>query len=317
MTARLHAQPHADALASAFRAACALDVLAFKPGNVSVHSPGHGMRAEDFIDSAAAAAPHLVDPALALGERIHRAIEATHRAAGCNTNLGIVLLAAPLLHAAQQRTGDETLAAALQRSLGGFDLEQTEQVYRAIRLAAPGGLGKSPRHDVQRAPNAPLMTAMREASRRDCIARQYATGFADLLDAGAATLARARERWGDDAHALTELFLDFLANRADSHIVRKHGAAAAEGVRQRARQCLDELTAGGAWDAAQGALVDMDRTLKSAGINPGTSADLCVGTWLADRLDAPAFESTPFSATHGLPAKHSASAAVSIQPSHR
>jgi triphosphoribosyl-dephospho-CoA synthase len=317
MTARLHAHPDADALANAFRAACALDVLAFKPGNVSIHSPGHGMRAEDFIDSAAAAAPHLVDPALALGERIYRAVEATRRAAGCNTNLGIVLLAAPLLHAAQQRTGDETLAGGVQRSLGGFDLEQTDWVYRAIRLASPGGLGKSPRHDVQRAPGAPLMTAMREASRRDCIARQYATGFADLLDAGAATLARARERWDDDARTLTELFLDFLANRADSHIVRKHGAAAAEGVRQRARQCLDELTAGGAWDAAQGTLDDMDRTLKSAGINPGTSADLCVGTWLADRLGAPAFEAIPFSATHGLPAKHSAPTAVPIRPSQR
>jgi len=317
MTARLHARPDDDALANAFRAACELDVLAFKPGNVSVHSPGHGMRAEDFIASAAAAAPHLVDPARALGERIHRAIEATRRAVGCNTNLGIVLLAAPLLHAAQHRAGDETLAAALRRSLGGFDLEQTGWVYRAIRLAAPGGLGKSPRHDVRNAPNAPLMTAMREASRRDCIARQYATGFADLLDAGAAALARARERWGDDARAMTELFLDFLADRADSHIVRKHGAAAAEGVRQHARQCLDELTGGGAWDAAQSALDDLDRTLKSAGINPGTSADLCVGAWLADRLDAPAFEAAPFSATHGLPAKHSAPAAVSIQPSHR
>lgn len=316
MTARLHARPDDAALADAFRAACELDVLAFKPGNVSVRSPGHGMRAEDFITSAAAAAPHLVDPTLALGERIHRAIEATRQAVGCNTNLGIVLLAAPLLHAAQQRANDETLAAALQRSLDGFDLEQTDRVYRAIRLAAPGGLGKSPRHDVQNAPNAPLMTAMREAARRDCIARQYATGFADLLDAGAAALARARERWGDDARAMTELFLDFLANRADSHIVRKHGAAAAEGVRQQARQCLDELTGGGAWDTAQSTLDDLDRTLKSAGINPGTSADLCVGAWLADRLDASAFESTPFFATHGLPAKHSASAAVSIQPSH-
>ncbi|KAB2321261.1 hypothetical protein F8A86_05105 [Betaproteobacteria bacterium SCN1] len=317
MTARLHSRPCGAALADAFRAACELDVLAFKPGNVSIHSPGHDMHAEDFIASAGAAVPHLVDPALALGERIYRAIAATRQAVGCNTNLGIVLLAAPLLHAAQHRTDGQTLADALQCSLGGFDLEQTDRVYRAIRLAAPGGLGKSPRHDVQNAPNAPLMTAMREASRRDCIARQYATGFADLLDAGAAALARARERWGDDARAMTELFLDFLANRADSHIVRRHGAAAAEGVRQHARQCLDELTGGGTWEAAQDALDAMDRTLKSAGINPGTSADLCVGTWLADRLDTPAFETIPFSATHGLPAKHSAPTAVPIRPSQR
>ena len=97
-----------EAHADAFRAACELDVLAFKPGNVGVDSPGHGMTAQDFLTSAEVAAPHLAKRGLPLGERIYRAVEATRHAVACNTNLGIVLLAAPLIHAAQNRAGGET-----------------------------------------------------------------------------------------------------------------------------------------------------------------------------------------------------------------
>lgn len=274
--------------AAAFRAACELDVLAFKPGNVSVESPGHGMCAEDFLISAEVAAPHIADPELNIGERIYRAVEATRQAVACNTNLGIVLLAAPLIHAAQQLPPSgftrAALAESLQHSLHSIDLAQTDLVYRAIRLAAPGGLGKSPRHDVNHLPNAPLLTAMHEASRRDCIARQYANDYADLFSLGRSALRQARARRGVEAQAMSELFIAFLADFPDSHVQRKHGAATAEGVRQMARQCQHEMHHSPTWNAARKPLEDLNRRLKASGINPGTSADLCVATWLLDRL---------------------------------
>jgi triphosphoribosyl-dephospho-CoA synthase len=80
----------------AFVDACLLDVLALKPGNVGVHGAGHGMQALDFLRSARAAAPAIAAEKASVGERIHAAIAATRAAAGVNTNLGIVLLAAPL-----------------------------------------------------------------------------------------------------------------------------------------------------------------------------------------------------------------------------
>ncbi len=270
--------------AAAFRAACELDVMALKPGNVSVESAGHGMHAEDFLISAEVAAPHIANPELNIGERIYRAVEATRRAVACNTNLGILLLSAPLIDAAQQRQPDESAADALHRSLARFNLEQTAWVYRAIRLAAPGGLGKSARHDVNHAPKAALLTAMHEASRRDCIARQYANDYADLFSLGRSTLTQARARWGVEAHAMSELFIAFLADFPDSHVQRKHGAATAEGVRQMARQCQYEVRLSPNWEAASKPLEELDRRLKASGINPGTSADLCVATWLLDRL---------------------------------
>jgi triphosphoribosyl-dephospho-CoA synthase len=274
--------------AAAFRAACELDVLAFKPGNVSVESAGHGMRAEDFLISAEVAAPHIADPSLNIGERIYRAVEATRRAVACNTNLGIVLLAAPLIHAAQQLPPDGFTSAAfslsLRNSLHSINLAQTELVYRAIRLAAPGGLGGSRRHDVNHAPKAPLLTAMREASRRDCIARQYANDYADLFSPGRDALTQARARRGVEAQALSELFIAFLADFPDSHVQRKHGMATAEGVRQMARQCQYEVRHSRSWKAARKPLEELDQWLKTSGINPGTSADLSVATWLLDRL---------------------------------
>ena len=76
--------------------ACRLDVVAFKPGNVSLCSPGHGMQAADFLASARIAVPWLCAEQLGVGQRMQLAMLATMAAVGCNTNLGIVLLLAPL-----------------------------------------------------------------------------------------------------------------------------------------------------------------------------------------------------------------------------
>lgn len=284
MNARWEHPQNTSAMLAAFRAACELDVLAVKPGNVSIDSPGHGMSARDFQLSAEIAAPHMVDRSCLLGERIYRAVEATRQAVGCNTNLGIVLLAAPLIHAAQHCEPGGAFAATLKNSLNSFDLTQTAWVYRAIRLAAPGGLGTPERHDVQDTPTVTLAVAMQAAAPRDFIARQYANGYHEVLDWGRRALAEARLRWGADAQAMTALFLAFLAEYPDSHIQRKHGEAAAAHVQELARQCLLDLDRSAASEDARHALDVLDGTLKSAGINPGTSADLCVATWLADRL---------------------------------
>ena len=124
----------------------------------STLASGHvGMTAEDFLISAKAAAPHVADPDLEIGERIYRAVEATREAVGCNTNLGIVLLAVPLIHAAQHCMPGDILAHRLQRSLAALTRDDAEWVYRAIRLAAPGGLGESPRHDVRETPVVTLL----------------------------------------------------------------------------------------------------------------------------------------------------------------
>ncbi|MCA1852023.1 MAG: triphosphoribosyl-dephospho-CoA synthase, partial [Beggiatoa sp.] len=133
-------------------ASCRLDVLAFKPGSVSLPSPGHGMTAKDFLTSAEAVAPILSAPGLSLGRRVLTSVEATRRAVGCNTNLGIVLLCAPLAQAALEAGVSRDWRPHLRAVLHTLDVQNTRDVFRAIVLAAPAGLGQSGRHDVHEAP---------------------------------------------------------------------------------------------------------------------------------------------------------------------
>lgn len=263
----------------AFVAACTLDVQVRKPGNVSLASPGHRMVAAQFVDSARAAAGPLFSPGAPLGERVERAVRASWAAAGCNTNLGIVLLCAPLAIAAEQGVAP---AAVLQR----LDAADAQAVFRAIAAANPGGLGEVPQADVRAAPSIGLVDAMALAAPRDLVARQYSHGMADVL-AAADTLRRsgfALARAGESE--VQRVYLHWLGAFPDSHIVRKHGEAVAQNVMAAAQRWQGHPAPG-----ADPAFAAWDETLKGAGINPGTSADLSVATLLAAEL-APAWHGT-------------------------
>src|SRR5262249_31547453 len=90
----------AEAIAAAFTAACHDELDARKPANVHVFAAGHRMTASDFVRSAEAAAGPLARSSARVGARILDAVEATLAAVGTNTNLGIILLCAPLAAAA-------------------------------------------------------------------------------------------------------------------------------------------------------------------------------------------------------------------------
>ena len=144
-------------VAAAVWRACIDELEAPKPGNVSFMSDGHGMTAEDFVASARCTAEVLGTPGLSLGERVLASIESTHAATGCNTNLGIVLLCAPLAHAALvDGAPDLPLRVLLARVLERASAGDTERVFQAIRLAGPAGLGESARHDVHAPASAPF-----------------------------------------------------------------------------------------------------------------------------------------------------------------
>jgi triphosphoribosyl-dephospho-CoA synthase len=273
----------ASMIADAVRWACRLDVAAAKPGNVSVASPGHGMRADDFLASAEAIAAPLSEPGRKVGERIAAAVAATASRVGMNTNLGIVLLAAPLAHAALTARPGETLERATGRVLAGLDSDDATQAFRAIVQARPAGLGAAARLDVRGPAEASLLEAMREAAHRDTIARQYAHGFGDVFRFGVRRFLAAFERHGSAEQAAVSCFLAWLARFPDTHVARKHGI-------EFARQVSDEAVSfEAAWtaadDVAAARLVETwDASLKARGINPGTSADLTVASLLAARL---------------------------------
>ncbi|WP_342106016.1 triphosphoribosyl-dephospho-CoA synthase [Methylobacterium sp. SI9] len=257
-----------------YRAACLAELDALKPGNVHAFAPGHRMVVADFVTSAEVSAPALARPGAGVGARIRDGVAATMAAVGQNTNLGILLLCAPLATAAERGEG---VAAVLDT----LDRADAAGVFAAIRLANPGGLGRADRHDVAAAAPDSLRDAMAEAADRDRIARAYGTGFDDLTAIGLPALAEARGQGLDPSWCTTAVHLAYLRSVPDSHVARKHGRAAAEELRREVEEGLAGLDL-----AAQpvAALLTLDASLKARGLNPGTSADFTVATLFWDAL---------------------------------
>lgn len=278
-----------DEVAAVFLAACRAELDALKPGNVHVHAGGHGMGTAHFMAAAEAAAPFVADAGLKPGARILGAVAASMRAAGCNTNLGIVLLSVPLAVAAGLDRPDTSLRDRVGEVLAGLDAADAADVYAAIRIANPGGLGRSEEADVAAPPTVSLLEAMRLAAPRDRIAAAYANGFRDIFEDHLGVLAAARKRVAStpgavDSDAVTTLHMSLLARFPDSHIRRKLGFEVAAHVQALAKATRHAWTAL-ATSAAHAELLRLDSLLKSEGWNPGTTADFVVATSLAADLE--------------------------------
>jgi triphosphoribosyl-dephospho-CoA synthase len=273
-----------ERVAAAFRAACRDELESPKPGNVHLFAPGHRMEAQDFLDSAEAAAPAISDPEPGVGARILGAVEATQARVGQNTNLGILLLCAPLAEVALRHPG-LPLRAGLERVLAGLTQSDAAVCFKAIALAQPAGLGEAPEHDVTAPARVTLLEAMRAAACRDRIAFQYANDFRDIFDLGLGTLAAARRAGAEPWLATLRVHLAFFSSFPDSHIARKYGPEAAERVRREAAEFVEKQ---GNWADPEPLRMDallFDAALKARGLNPGTSADLTVATLFAARLE--------------------------------
>lgn len=274
-----------DMIARAFHDACLDELDALKPGNVHRHGDGHRMTVADFMASADAAAPLIGRAGLSVGKRINLAVEATAKAVGQNTNLGIILLAAPLANAALD-AGKGDLHEKLARVLAALTIEHARETYQAIRAAKPGGLGVVPKHDVAYEPDITLLEAMRAAETRDRIAWNYTHGFVDIFELGLKWLRQSEERWGEGAWAATSVYLGFLAHIPDTLLERRFGARAAAKVAEEARPIESGLRQCEEPETMEGPLLAFDRSLKERGLNPGTSADLTVATLFVSALQA-------------------------------
>jgi triphosphoribosyl-dephospho-CoA synthase len=272
--------------------ACVLEATASKPGNVSPNRDFPTLRHEDFLQSAAAIAPVLDRaPHQPVGQTILECIQATRKVVNTNTNLGIVLLLAPLA------AGDD-----IAKTLSALTVDDAFNVYQAIRMAEPGGLGHVNGQDVALTPTVTLREAMALAADRDSIARQYVNNFADVFAgaqhlhewrAGSVSDRRSDSRLVVDGgaierllrsltlptrleEAIIQLHLWFLARFPDSLVLRKRGKFEAlhlQGLAQEALADATHLTALEAWFSA-----------KFPHRNPGTTADLvCASLFVALR----------------------------------
>lgn len=268
-------------LAAAYKNACMAELQALKPGNVHAFADGHGMTIYDFINSADASATLIAQADFTVGERIFNAVEATQKSVGMNTNLGLILLCASIIHAALHGSETQTLQQSLRAVLQQLTIEDARLTGRAIVLAAPAGLGNVAENDVNNKPSITLLEMMQSAESRDRIAWQYSHEFLDIFGYGLNRYNEAFAKWDNQAWATTALYLGFVANQADSHIVRKYGDDLAKLVMAEAKAIEIEYWAIDNPKLIQKKLLEWDASLKLRKINPGTSADLTVATLLA------------------------------------
>jgi triphosphoribosyl-dephospho-CoA synthase len=261
-----------QAVALAAQMACIREVCAPKPGNVNRFHDFADTRFEDFVLSAVAIGPAMLEADQhGVGQIIQQAVRDTRQLVQSNTNLGIILLLAPLAKACRS---SGAVRENLRRILAALTVDDARHAYTAIRMARPGGMGQAAQADIAEEPSITLYQAMDLAQGRDSIALEYVTDFAITFEIGYPALREAWRAAGNSANAIVQCYLTLLANVPDTLIARKRGTETAAEV---SRWAAEILALGGALTSqGQEALADLDRRLRDERhtLNPGTTADL-------------------------------------------
>jgi triphosphoribosyl-dephospho-CoA synthase len=262
--------------------ACVAEVCAPKAGNVHLGAEFEDAQWSDFVASASAIGPVLARAnRIGVGQAVLEAVQATQQVAESNTNLGMILLLAPLCASSQA----QDLRSGVQHVLDGLTDADAAGVYDAIQLVNPGGLGRVGTGDVSQTGESmdttppSLVDSMRLAEDRDDVAKQYATGFADVFDFIAPGLAMGVNQGMALDQVIVRMHLELIA-KGDSLIARKCGQAIADEAAARAKTVCDAGWPGGGKSGEQATRLfeEFDDWLRDDGNrrNPGTSADLIV-----------------------------------------
>jgi triphosphoribosyl-dephospho-CoA synthase len=151
-----------------------------------------------------------------------------------------------------------------------LSLADSVDVFKAILLAKPGGLGQASEQDVRASPTLPLRAVMALAADRDLIARQYRDAYHDVFTLALPTLLAEVSRGLDLESAVVWTHVTLMARFPDSLIERKYGCDVARQVQDRASVALAEKS--------NEALGTLDAWLVERRLNPGTTADLIAAT---------------------------------------
>ncbi|HLN29408.1 MAG TPA: triphosphoribosyl-dephospho-CoA synthase [Gemmataceae bacterium] len=258
--------------------ACIWETTARCPGNAHRYRDFTDTSYVDFLTSAAVTAGVLDNaPGRPVGQTVLDGVRATRAVVNANTNLGVLLLLAPL---ASVPTGED-LRQGVELVLDTLTLQDSRAVYEAIRLANPAGLGEVPEQDIKEEPTESLRRIMTLASERDLVARQYANGYLEVFEEGIPALRHCLTMSPFLEEAIVYCHLTLMARFPDSLIARKRGPAEAVDAARQAQQVLDH-----GWpmnQAARAALSALDGWLRGAdrGRNPGTTSDLVTASLFA------------------------------------
>ena len=301
-------------VASCLELAILLESSAHKPGNVSIVTDFEGTHYEHFLASAVALAPSFeraanLGIAISLGKIdvqeagvgyiVKKCVENINAwQHGGNTLLGTVILLSPMAVAAGVALKNKSLDVTSLRNNLKIIVESTTpedaiNLYAAIEMAKPGGLGKASDLDVMdtdstrkiRDERITLYQVFRIAEKYDSICSEWVNNYHVTFDIAYPSLSQQLKSDIDPSRAVIQTFLEVLADVPDTFISRKAGTDKANEVSEKARNIL-EL---GGVDTSRGRkrLSDFDHELRRCGnlLNPGTTADLIAAALAVCVLD--------------------------------
>ena len=256
--------------------ACLLEATARKPGNVHPEASFPDLTYADFVKSAAVIAKILANiESHTIGCSIKECISETQKVISSNSNLGMVLLLAPLAAVPPEKT----IAEGIQEVLEQLSIQDAKEVYEAIRIANPGGLGNTKTEDVASEPTGTLRDVMCIAANHDSVASEYANNFCITLSTAVPALQTFWKQCTNWEEAVIRLQLQLMSDFPDTLIARKCGI---EEAQQSAMHANEVLKA----EDFKTNLSKLDSWLRFKGNqrNPGTTADLIVaGLFVAMR----------------------------------
>jgi triphosphoribosyl-dephospho-CoA synthase len=279
-----------------------LEVSAYpKPGNIHRTADFPETRFEHFLASAVAVAPSFKKAAkqgikvsmnkitaseIAIGNRIKDGVDRMWESqSGGNTLLGAIILLAPVAAAAGMVTGQWSLTKLRENIkvvVESTTPEDAVDVYDAISVVNPGGLGKSPKLDVTDPSSksrileekVTLFDVFKLASGYDSITSEWVNNYPITFDLGLPYLTRQLEETGDINTATVHTFLKILSEVPDTFISRKVGVAKAEKISAEAGRILHE--GGLSTPVGRELLQQLDIKLRDPAhdLSPGTTADI-------------------------------------------
>lgn len=209
---------------------------------------------------------------------------------GGNVLLGHILILAPLSAAVcickkLKMFSLNNLKTFLENIIRDSTVEDTINLYQAIKICNPGGLGKITKYDLNddnstteiQQDNINLKKIFELSKDYDLISSEYANGFQIILNEGLPYFLEHFDKYNDINIATVNTFLKLLSNHPDTLIKRKSGEEAALSVSKAAFEVLQN----GGLKTRKGLkmAVKLDNQLyKAKGkLNPGTTADLIAG----------------------------------------
>jgi len=278
-----------------------------KPGNVHRTKDFEDTRFEHFLAGVTAIQPNFRE----LCEKIYKSIESNaieftpielglfykksakemmKWQSGGNVLLGHILILAPLVSAATiciktNKLKIEEFELIVKKLIKDATVEDTINLYDAIKICNPGGLGRIEKYDVYgensyneiRQDDITLKKIFELSKDYDLISSEYSSGFNIVLREGLPYFIESFKKSQDINVAIVNTYLKLLSNHLDTLIIRKSGKEDAIKVTKTASEILSR----GGISTKKGLKLtikfDEDLQKQNGKLNPGTIADLVAG----------------------------------------